>query len=131
MTAYEIMCQILSYKEINSAKFCAEIGVNPTTIHDMKIGKTKKISANLAEKIIVRYPEISRIWLLTGEGQMLASGSKYVINTNDQHGNNYQGDTVNPTPPELYSIITSQQETIKKQSDQIDRLLAIIEQKNN
>lgn len=129
LTAYDIMGQILSYTGLNSANFCSKIGVNPTTIHDMKIGKTKRISVNLAEKIIFQYPNISRSWLLTGEGNMLVPEGKYVINTSEQHGNNYQGDNVTPAPPELFSILSSQQETIRKQTDQIDRLIAIIEQK--
>lgn len=126
--AYEIMCELLAYTGLNSANFCQKIGVNPTTIHDMKIGKTKRISVNLAEKIISQYPDISRSWLLTGDGVMLLDG-KYSINTSHQRGNNYQGGNINTAPTELYSIISSQQATISKQTDQIDRLIAIIESK--
>lgn len=129
LTAYEIMCQILSYTGLNSANFCSKIGVNPTTIHDMKIGKTKRISVNLAEKIISQFPNFSRPWLLTGEGSMLVSDGRYVINTNEQHGNNYQGDGLAVTSPELYAVLASQQDTIRKQTDQIDRLIAMLEQK--
>ena len=60
---------------------------------------------------------------------MLVSDGRYVINTNEQHGNNYQGDGLAVTSPELYAVLASQQDTIRKQTDQIDRLIAMLEQK--
>lgn len=63
--------EILKFLSINTLNFSREIGVTPQQIYDIKSGKIKSITANLAAKIVSRYPEISLNWLLTGKGEML------------------------------------------------------------
>ena len=60
---------------INSANFARIIGKNPTYVNDVKKGKTRRISEEIADKIIEQWPELSKIWILTGEGEMLRSDS--------------------------------------------------------
>ena len=43
----------------------------PQIIYDIQSGKTKNISDNLAERILLVFPEINRAWLLSGDGDML------------------------------------------------------------
>lgn len=47
---------------------------HPQTLYDIQKGKTKGISKKVATLILKEIPEISRVWLLTGEGDMLTSG---------------------------------------------------------
>ena len=65
----------MEYNQIKSAEFCQIIGTNPSYVSDAKNGKTKRISKNIADKIIQQWPEISLTWILTGEGEMLRSSS--------------------------------------------------------
>lgn len=88
----------------------------------------KPIGEKVLNKILVAFPDVSRSWLYFGEGEMV-SGKKFSIRTNNQHGNNYQGEHINSNQEELINLVKSQQETISKQTSQIDKLISIIEQK--
>ena len=73
--AMRVVAAIMEKYGINSAEFARKIGKNPTYVNDVKNGKTKKISEQVAEKIIGQWPELSKIWVLTGEGQMLSTST--------------------------------------------------------
>lgn len=63
---------ILNFLEINPKVFSERLGCQrPQIIYDILKGKTKRISEKLAIKIISEFPEISKSWLLAGEGNML------------------------------------------------------------
>ena len=64
---------------------------------------------------------------MTGKGEMV--NSKYAMNIGTQQGNNYTGDNVYAAPTELINLLSSQQATISKQTEQIDKLIAMLEQK--
>lgn len=71
MNASDVIGCILEHEKLKAATFATSIGAKATQIYDLQSGKTKKISPLMAEKIINTYPSYSRIWLLTGEGEML------------------------------------------------------------
>lgn len=62
---------IISTINLNAAQFAKSIGVHPTQIYDLQSGKTKSISPAMADKILAKYPQFSKLWLLTGEGEMI------------------------------------------------------------
>lgn len=72
-TAWLVVSKILEKYGINSANFARIAGKNPTYVNDIKKGKTRRISNEVADKIIEHWPELSRTWILTGEGEMLLS----------------------------------------------------------
>lgn len=74
-TTAEIINSILENEGIKAATFAKNIGVVPTQIYDLQKGKIKKISDDIADKIISVYPKYNRIWLLTGGGEMFANQS--------------------------------------------------------
>lgn len=72
MSGADIICNILIHYQLNPKSFSEKIGLDrPQAIYDIQSGKTKNISAKMADKIISAFPEIDRSWLLTGEGNML------------------------------------------------------------
>lgn len=72
MSGADIICNILTHYQLNPKSFSEKIGLDrPQAIYDIQSGKTKNISAKMADKIISAFPEIDRSWLLTGEGNML------------------------------------------------------------
>lgn len=116
---------------INSANFARIIGKNPTYVNDVKKGKTRRISDEIADKIIEQWPELSRIWLLTGEGSMLRqdnSSQSGSVGDNTgiivQHGGG--GDTYNNNQADLLELIKSQQRTIQALTEQNKVLTEII-----
>jgi len=72
MSGADIICKLLIQYRLNPKSFSEKIGLDrPQAIYDIQNGKTKNISAKMADKIISAFPEIDRSWLLTGEGNML------------------------------------------------------------
>jgi len=66
----------LKHAGLNAKQLADNIGVTPTQIYDIRSGKTKSITESIADKILLKYSEYSKSWLLTGEGEMLKSGSE-------------------------------------------------------
>lgn len=134
LDAYQIICKILAFYKINSKQFCTKIGVNLTYVNDAKNKKTKKITNDVADKILSHYPELNRIWLITGEGEMFSNGNI----TNTAIGNNNAGDIIQGQTVEVSKtrdeLLQSQQRTIElltnqanKFQEQIDRFLSMLE----
>ena len=130
MTAQEKIEQLLIYLNINAKAFSEELGyMRPQIIYDIQKGKTKRISEELASKILTVFPNISKSWLLADEGDML----KTQINQSANGDNNTQvagnGNNVNasPTLDKAINEIAEQRKLVAKSQEQIDRLLAIIE----
>lgn len=72
MTASEKIGELLKYLNINAKSFAERLGYErPQIIYDIQKGKTKRISAELTDKIVSVYPEVNRSWLLADEGNML------------------------------------------------------------
>ena len=72
MTGADVIDKILDYTKLNPKSFSERIGLDrPQAIYDIQSGKTKTISPRMADKIISVFPEIDRVWLLTGEGEIL------------------------------------------------------------
>ena len=109
--------RILTYKGINAKQLSEICGCQRAqVIYDVLNEKTKSISQNLSIKISSAFPEISRTWLLTGEGDML-------IGTNSQNGAQ-QSISADSTKiiADMSAPIRSQQETIQRLLDEINGL---------
>lgn len=79
MSGADIICNILTHYQLNPKSFSEKIGLDrPQAIYDIQSGKTKNISAKMADKIISAFPEIDRSWLLTGEGSMMKVSAEAV-----------------------------------------------------
>lgn len=74
-----IIDEIIKISGLNAAKFAKIIGVHPTQIYDLQSGKTKSISPSMADKILKVYPNFCKLWLLTGEGEMLVADEPHPI----------------------------------------------------
>ena len=54
--------------------FANALGLSgPQQIYDIQSGKTKSISAELAAKIFLVFPEVNQEWVLKGGGEMMSS----------------------------------------------------------
>ena len=66
-----VLARVLAHIGIKSPTLANNVGVEYKRVQNVETGKTKKVSGDLASKIVARYPEFSLDWLLTGEGPML------------------------------------------------------------
>lgn len=61
---------ILQNEGLKAGTFARKIGITPTQVYDIQSGKIKKISFDIAEKIVKEFPEYSKSWILTAEGNI-------------------------------------------------------------
>ena len=72
MEINERITAILSYYSLSVNEFVARTGIKTKqAVYDLLHGKTRSISTAMENKILSCFPEISRAWLLTGEGDMI------------------------------------------------------------
>ena len=72
MNGSDIINSVLKYTRLTPSVFAKKLGEKrPQRIYDIQNGKTKKLSPEIADKIVSVFPAINRTWLLTGEGDML------------------------------------------------------------
>lgn len=119
-------------KGLNDNQVTKECGLSVGLINQAKKGKSD-LGGKAVEKILSKYQDLSRVWLLTGEGPMLTSSSDMSI-VNGDHSSQAVGDGATATNSEgvkecleiikqQQEMMKSQAETIKNQSDAITRLI--------
>lgn len=107
----EIIVKLLDYSELNVKQFSERLGMKRgQAIYDIMSGKTKRVSEKLASQIISEFPEISKAWLLTGEGEMLKNNSAVA----DNHSISIAGEEIKEN-----NIHVNTDETIAKLIDEV------------
>lgn len=83
MNSREILEFITDNEKVTLSKLSQLMGIKRAQpLYDIRDGKIKSISANYADKILSVFPEYSRAWLITGEGQPF-SKNKNEVNISD------------------------------------------------
>ena len=104
LSAKEIIDKILDSKDLSAKVFSEKIGLDrPQAIYDIQKNKTKSVTAKMVDKIISVFPEISRTWLLTGEGEMLVNNC--IRDTNKENGKIPFYDTVTVGGRDVESVL--------------------------
>ncbi len=67
--------QLITAESLSPAKFADIIGVQRSGISHILSGRNKP-SLDVLNKILVSFPDISGDWLITGDGNMLKTGSE-------------------------------------------------------
>ena len=115
-------------KGLNDNQVTKECGLSVGLINQAKKGKSD-LGGKAVEKILSKYQDLSRVWLLTGEGPMLTSSSDTSI-VNGDHSSQAVGDGATATNSEgvkeCLEIIKQQQESISKLVDTVNSLTKII-----
>lgn len=74
MGANERLQYIINNEGLNPKVFSERLGYDrPQAIYDVLKKKTKNITESLLNKIVSVFPKYSKVWLLTGEGEILKS----------------------------------------------------------
>ena len=72
MQTKERLAEILRHTQTNVKSLSERLGyARPQGLYDVASGRTKNISSDLARRIVTEFPELSKTWILTGEGNML------------------------------------------------------------
>lgn len=130
MNTKERLLKFIEEAGITIAEFERKCSLSNGYIRKLK----GSVGSDKIEDIIKAYPQLNRVWLLSGEGQMLNPS----VVQNNQNGDNIQGHsvTVNKTEADYIAIIKLQAEQlsksqvqISKSQEQIDRLLTLLEKR--
>lgn len=79
MNSREILEFITDNEKVTLSKLSQLMGIKRAQpLYDIRDGKIKSISANYADKILSVFPEYSRAWLITGEGQPFSKNENEV-----------------------------------------------------
>ena len=119
MNAKDRIQQYIDYKGISNSKFEIEVGLSNGYWR-----KTKSISSSVVEKILRIYSELNPLWVLTGEGSMLKNTSASSNTAEGRNGNNVN---ISLTLDKAIDEIAEQRKLVAKSQEQMDRLIAIIE----
>ena len=113
---------------LNDNQVTKECGLSVGLINQAKKGKSD-LGGKAVEKILSKYQDLSRVWLLTGEGPMLTSSSDMSI-VNGDHSSQAVGDGATATNSEgvkeCLEIIKQQQDSITNLVETVNRLTKII-----
>lgn len=125
MNGKQVLEKVLEYKKMSYNELAKSIGLKRSQgLYDIRDGKIKRISIDLAEKITGFIPELNRVWILTGEGEMIIqpiNQESFVGGTKNKVQNNIQSTVQNA------SDLQKENEQLKQT---IDYLKSIIDEKN-
>lgn len=76
MNAKEVIEALLFEYRMTASAFAKSCGLVPVQIYDIQNGKIKNISQGVASKILDKYSELNKGWLLSGEGPMYADSKE-------------------------------------------------------
>ena len=110
MDISERLKAIRDNRKLSDRAFSIKCGVHPTTM-DKQLKGTRSVSADVIIAVAAAFPEISRDWLLLGEGEMLKSNNKEIERIN-----------------RLVDTIATLQDAINAKSDTISSLTERIKQ---
>lgn len=124
MTIQERILQLLEKKEVTPYKFCKDLGFSMGYLD-----KRGAIGTDKYLKIIKYFPEISSMWLLSGEGDMLKSElNEQKFSNNDKYTaslekiNALQEDKIANLEKTIKELKSKLQKTIAKQENDIINL---------
>jgi transcriptional regulator with XRE-family HTH domain len=124
----------LSYKGIRQSKFSEAVGLSKAFVNNI----VNSIQPSTLDRIAKQFPDLSKSWLLTGEGEMLntSSVSQRVENSNHVSlygdANSYSEENINKFLEELASqrkALEKSQEQLSVAQEQINRLITLLEKR--
>ena len=121
------MCQILNrlkefidYKGLPIATFERSIGMSNASF-GKQLKKKGAIGTDKLENILKVYPELSPLWLMTGEGEMLKSNSSAIDSTVTETDLTQGTNSVIPTAPTSAAIHSNRQN--RQQNNSFENIL--------
>lgn len=82
MNASVIIDTLLKELGLTAPKFAEEVGINYQRVFDLQRGRTKKFNPGVVNKICARFPQVSKNYLYTGEGEVLTDAPTSNVSNN-------------------------------------------------
>lgn len=117
MEPRERIIKIQEYADMSGMALSEYCGLKEDDLKSIRTGKTRKVSEKVANAIVNKFHEINKLWILTGEGEMLLNQASPATHE----------ENLNQKINELLSVIHTMVEINQKQQKQIDQLLQIIQ----
>lgn len=127
----QVANELKKLRKVHSqADFAKESGIGAVQLSEIISGK-RKVSEYYINRILTRFPEINRTWLLTGEGEMLKNASASA----DNHSISIAGEEIkenkinvntDETIAMLIAEVAAQRRLTEKVLEHNSELLAII-----
>ena len=108
--------QYIKYKGLTNSRFEKQVGLSNGFVRNMDKG----MSTDKVMRISEEFPELNILWLITGKGSMLATGTPVESNEDNQPFVHRMVET-------LRKQLESQQTTIQSLTEQNKVLLQVIE----
>lgn len=108
----------------NNQNFATKVGVTNQQSSQLCSGTTRP-GTKMLEKILTAFPQVSRAWLILGEGEMITQGGN-TISTMHQTGDNYQSSVVNGDTDIVKDLLAEKDARIKDQAATIVELREFI-----
>lgn len=124
---------ITHYCKGNKAEFARVLGVKPQTVNGWC---TRNISSSVYKQILDKYKNISRMWLLTGEGSIFNDPSieptiynvtADKITSNGSSTNYGKGNTIHQGS-EMLDVVKRQLEMLEKQQKMMSDLIELFKE---
>ncbi len=117
----ERISKVIEYSGLTPSEFADEIDVQRSSISHITSGRNKP-SLEFIIKIKSRFPEILWDWLVTGEGEMLKSELKEIIEPADEPVETIEEKKAIPIPtptplPDLFTMINSDKDFGTEESE--------------
>jgi len=137
--------KIMEYYGLNPNAFANKIGLKRTqNLYDIRDGKIKKITFDLANKINTVFTAINKDWLLTGEGEMLVNDHAVIKEKDNDFKNlpieeklniiyhqnieiNNQNIELKNQNIEIKAAIATNKETAENNKERIDDVMFILD----
>lgn len=118
--------QFIAYLGVPTSHFEKRIGAANGYINSMKRG----INVDKLERILTEYPELSRVWLLTGEGEMLVSSQPAERQEESPATIQMQPVDGSDVISRLLDMIREKDAIIMRQAEEIGRLKALAQRES-
>lgn len=115
--------QYLDYKGITENRATIDCDLSKGLIGQAKSGKSD-LGNKAVEKILKFYQDLSKVWLLTGEGEMLITSQKNSQVIENNTGTAINGDNATVTPSTSSKEFHTMLEMLKIKDEQIGELIS-------
>lgn len=119
-----ILERILDDQGLTVKEFAEKIGYPAKKLYDIKQGRTKRFSDELLQIISDRFPNYSRVWLMTGMGDIVVTNPSAPVFNN--HGDNVQNEQ-NVISKDMIELIKSSMAQTDRAMAQTDKVIAILQ----
>lgn len=80
----------IKYSRMTQDSFAESLGLSRSYVNAIRKG----ISSTTLDKILEKYPDLNRNWLLFGEGEMLKNNGNNIVNQHNVNGDNNYNSTI-------------------------------------